>query len=528
VHWVVLLFGPELINAEFFEVNTTRHTYGHRFHHPQALHITNPKDYAQLLQQTGHVVADYEIRKKLIRTQIEKIAQPKGKAVIDEALLDEVTSLVEWPIALLGEFDTVFLNIPPEVIITAMKTHQKYFAITDIEGNLSSHFVLITNIDSLEPARVIAGNQRVIRARLSDAKFFYETDLKRRLDDRLEDLKKIIFHKKLGSMFDKAERIAALTHYLAQEVNINTEQAERAGLLAKTDLVSGMVGEFPELQGVMGSYYAQHDGEPTEIVNAIRQHYQPRFSGDALPDTLLGCLVSIADKTDTLIGLFAAGQPPTGEKDPFGLRRAALSILRILIEKQLPLDLLQILQIAADQYGKNFVSKNAINDAFNFMLDRLRTWYLDRGIAAEVFNAVLARSPSQPLDFHYRTQAVQHFQTLAEARALTAAHKRVSNILKDQRGDWQHHSANPDLFEHKAERQLLAMLEQKTAETKPLYEQAKYTEALTTLAALQVPIDRFFDEVMVMVDDEGKRHNRLSMLHQLQNLFLQVADISLL
>ncbi len=528
VHWMVLLFDKEIIAADILGQTTSNLTYGHRFHHPDAITISNPHEYAALLKESGQVLTDYNERKLRIRELIQQTVRHKGIAVIDEELLDEVNSLVEWPVALLGEFEAQFLEVPPEAIITAMQSHQKYFPVVDDQHKLLPYFVIISNIASKDPARVIAGNQRVIRARLSDAQFFYHTDLKHRLESRLEELKKVLFQHKLGTLFDKSQRISMLAGYLGQQLGTDTKQTQRAGLLAKADLVTAMVSEFPELQGVMGYYYATKDGESEAVALAVREHYQPRFSGDTLPESDMGCLVSIADKIDTLIGLFGVNQPPSGEKDPFGLRRAALGVLRILIEKKLPLDLLEMLNQAAAGYGPKLVNPSAVEQTFDFMMERLRAWYLDRGVEPEVFSSVLARMPTQALDFHYRVQAVQHFQSLPEAKALAAAHKRVSNILKDPDGEWRNHPVNPTLLTDAAEHQLLAAMEQKNKEVEPLFHKAQYTEVLTNLAALRAPIDRFFDEVMVMVADEKLRNNRLALLYQLQRLFLQVADISVL
>ncbi len=547
VHWVVLLLGEELIPGTILGIPTSRQTYGHRFHCPEAIDIPEPRKYEALLHHPGHVIANYATRKQVIQEQIQHLAAAVGQAVVEENLLDEVTGLVEWPVALLGEFSQAYLELPAEVIITAMKTHQKYFAVTDQRGQLLTHFLTVSNIASRDPQRVIRGNQRVLHARLADAQFFYHSDLMHRLEYRLEALQKVIFHKKLGSLFDKAQRIAALAAYIAGQLGDQQQLAKRAGLLAKADLMTAMVGEFPELQGIMGYYYAKQDGEKEEVARAIGQHYQPRFAGDALPDSRLGCYVAIADKIDTLVGLFAAQQPPTGEKDPFGLRRAALGVLRILIEKQLPLNLSALLAAALEQYPDTVrslaslgmttslgttslgtTSHGMTTPSFEFILERLRAWYLDRGIAPEVFAAVLARKPTEPLDIHRRIEAVQHFQTLPEAKALAAANKRVSRILRDQPGEWLHHPVNPSLLEHPAESHLLSAMEQRNRMIDPLYREAKYTEVLSLLAELRQPIDQFFDGVMVMVEDETLRNNRLALLHELQALFLQVADISLL
>lgn len=529
VRWVVFMLGEQLIPATLLGLNTCQQTYGHRFHHTQALYISHPKAYESLLKEQGYVIADFQKRKQLILKQIEELTLHKGQALISDALLDEVTAIVEWPIALLGEFDASFLEIPSEVIITAMQSHQKYFPLRSKQNDrLLPNFIVISNIAATNPDRIIHGNERVLRARLADAQFFYHSDLKHCLEQRLEVLQKIVFQKKLGTLLEKAQRISALTGHLARDTSINPEQAKRAGLLAKADLACAMVGEFPELQGMMGGYYAQHDAEPGDIPAAIREHYQPKFSGDHIPHTSLGCLVAVADKMDTLVGLFGVGQPPTGEKDPFALRRGAIGVLRILIEKELPFDLVALIQKSIELYEDRINSSNLVHEVFDFMMERLRAWYLDRGISAEIFNAVLARLPTQPLDFHWRIQAVQHFLTLPEAEALTSANKRVSQILKKQQGEWQHHPLNPTLLTHLAEKQLLEQMEQKNKVIEIFCHQSQYTQLLTTLAELRAPIDQFFDEVMVMVDDEKIRYNRLALLYQLQQLFLKVADISML
>jgi glycyl-tRNA synthetase beta chain len=527
VQWAVLLYGKKSIKTHIFGKLTGRNTVGHRFHHPETISIASPNEYETLLREKGYVVADFEARKQLIWEAVQEAASAKGRVLMDEALLDEVTGLVEWPVALLGEFEANFLEVPPETVMTAMKSHQRYFPVVDEEGQLLPCFVIVSNIDSEDPTRVIEGNQRVIRARLSDAQFFYHSDLKHSLESRLDELRKIIFQKKLGTLFDKSERISRLMGYLAEKMHANVKHAQRAGLLCKTDLVTAMVGEFAELQGVMGYYYAVKDGEPASVGLALREQYQPRFAGDVLPETPLGALLSIADKIDTLVGLFGANQPPSGEKDPYALRRAALGILRILIEKQLPLNLQDMIQHAVTLYAAMDNTK-ATSQVFDFMMERLRAWYSDKGIDGSIFSAVSARMIAEPLDFHHRILAVQHFQTLPEASALIAANKRVSSLLKDQPAQQRQSVIDSALFEHESERVLFAAMEEKAKAIATLYEQSRYSEVLRALAALRTPIDRFFEEVMVMVDDEKLRHNRLALLNRLQQLFLQVADVALI
>jgi glycyl-tRNA synthetase beta chain len=531
VHWVVMLLDDKLIEAEFFGLNTTRETHGHRFHHPQAINIPHAKNYADLLMKTGKVIADFDVRKKNIRTQLEKIAAEKGCNVKDQdlALLEEVTGLVEWPVALMGNFSEHFLELPKEVLITVMRQHQKCFALLDQNDILLPHFITIANIESKNPQQVIGGNEKVMQARLSDATFFYHQDRKHRLESRLENLKTVIFQQQLGSLYDKALRLSQLSEFIAKKwAHMDYENVKRAGLLAKADLLSAMVGEFPELQGIMGCYYAREEGESDEVANAIWEHYQPRSVNDKLPESPMGCVLAIADRIDTLIGIFGINQAPTGEKDPFGLRRAALAILRIIIERKLPLDLKPLLEKAQQQYQVTLPNAQAVDQALTFIFERLRAWYAERQIASDVFAAVSALKLTQPLDFDQRIRAVQHFKQLPQAAALAAANKRVSNILKKEDSIFAHAQVNPALLEDEAERALQDLLEQKNKEVERLCQQAHYTQALSSLASLQKPIDCFFDTVLVMAPDENLRRNRLALLNQLRQLFLQIADVSLL
>lgn len=528
VHWVTLLYGDELIKTEILGRSTQNHTFGHRFLHPQAIPLKTPADYEVTLTHLGKVIPNFAERKQTIKQQLTNLENKiAGHIVLDDALLDEVTGLVEWPVALLANFESRFLEVPKEALISAMKTHQKCFPVINQQQQLLPHFVTVSNIESKNPQRVIAGNERVMRARLSDAAFFYHEDLKSSLENRLELLKNLVFQAKLGSMFEKAQRIATLAGFIAHALNLNQEHAKRAGLLAKTDLLSAMVGEFPELQGIMGYYYALQDQELETIAVAIKEHYLPRFAGDDLPVSDLGKSVAIADRLDTLIGIFGIQQAPTGEKDPYGLRRAALSVLRILIEKQLDLDLKVLLAQAQQLYPITFANTAVINELFNFMQERLRTWYLEQGINIDVFNAVMAKNITRPLDFHRRLLAVQHFCTLPEAQALIAANKRVSNILKKENIS-SHDKIDPSLFESEVEHSLNDLLLQKMKETTQFCQKEQYSEALINLASLQPAIDSFFDKVLVMVENEKIKHNRLALLITLRNLFLQIADVSLL
>lgn len=526
VHWVVMMHGNDIVAGNLFELKTDNKTGGHRFHHPQWLTVTDPASYDELLKTKGYVVAQYDERKNIIREELLKITPPNSTVIIDEDLLDEVTGLVEWPVALLGKFDQRFLDVPKEALISSMKTHQKCFPVVNQDQDLLPYFVTIANIESKQTAEVITGNERVMRARLADAEFFFHTDLKNGIEHYLEQLKNVVFQNKLGTLYDKATRIASLASHIAEQLESDPLAASRAGLLCKADLTTEMVGEFPELQGVMGYYYALHNNEFIDIAIAIKEHYLPRFAGDTLPTTLLGNACAIADRLDTLTGIFSIGQAPTGDKDPFALRRAALGLVRIMIENHLPLDLHALLKVAAQKYNEQN-HEAVVEEVFEFCLERLRTWYLEKGIHATAFAAVLAKRPTSPLDFDYRINAIHFFQQLPEAGALAAANKRVSNIFK-QSPLPPHSHFNYALLQLDAEKQLANIIEEQSQKIEELCSAFRYQEALTLLATLREPIDRFFDEVMVMVDDLALRDNRLLLLNNLRQLFLQIADISLL
>ncbi len=531
VHWIVMLLGAEIIDAEIMGIKANNLSRGHRFHCDTTLAIGSPASYESLLADSGHIVASYDQRKQRIREQVEaEGAKLGGSAVIGTDLLDEVTGLVEWPVALTGSFEESFLTVPAEALISSMKEHQKYFHVVDKEGNLLPHFITVSNIVSTDPAQVISGNERVIRPRLSDAAFFFETDKKTPLAERVEKLQSIVFQAKLSTLYKKAERIEALAGAIAEAINSNVDYARKAGKLCKADLVSDMVQEFDKMQGIAGGYYALNDGEPEEVANAIKDHYLPKFSGDKLPDSLTGCAVALADRLDTLIGIFSIGQKPTGSKDPSALRRASIAILRILIEKELALDLKELLKLAIINYAPDDLDKSnaTVEEAFNYMVERFRAWYEEENIPAEVFMAVSAKNLSQPLDINQRVQAVHSFSQLAEAQALAAANKRVSNVLAKQEGAAVKDAVDPSLLTDAAEIELAKQLAAKTAEFNPLMAERQYTEALASLATLREAIDQFFDQVMVMVDDAALRDNRLALLKQLRGLFLEVADISLL
>lgn len=524
VHWLVMLYGDKIVPATILEHHSSTITYGHRFHHPQPIVLKHADEYEAALL-AANVVADFAKRRDHIQQQIVASAREvQGQAIVEEALLDEVTALVEWPVALRGHFDERFLAVPQEALISSMQGHQKCFSIVDVQHNLLPYFITISNIASKDPQRVITGNERVIRARLSDAEFFYTTDLKQPLTHYAELLKNVVFQAQLGTLHEKTQRIKALAEIIAEQLTCNIDYASRAASLCKADLMTSMVGEFPELQGIAGFYYAQHSGEPAEVALAIKEHYLPRFAGDELPTTLSGCAVALADRLDTLVGIFGINQIPTGEKDPFALRRAALAILRIIIEHELNLDLQVLLTKAYTNYA-SLPNQETVNQVLHFIIERLRAWYIDKQIPVGIFAAVAAVKSTQPLDFHRRVLAVNHFSQLPEAQALAAANKRVSKILEKENQQLNNAAINPDLFEHEAERKLYEALSESQAH---ITHDMDYQQVLGNLAALRQPIDNFFDEVMVMVDDANIRHNRLALLSTLRALFLQVADISLL
>jgi glycyl-tRNA synthetase beta chain len=526
VHWVVLLFGDAVIDAEILGVRAGRETRGHRFLHPAKLYIGEPAAYAPLLETEGHVVADFAKRREAVRGQVlEAAAQLKGTAVIDDALLDEVTGMVEWPSAVTGNFEARFLSVPSEALISTMKANQKYFHVVDAHETLLPHFITIANIESRDVNAVRAGNERVVRPRLTDAAFFWDQDRKKKLADHLDGLKTVVFQNKLGSVYDKVERVAKLAGQIGTVLGANAVQCARAALLSKCDLLTHMVGEFPELQGIMGRYYAQHDGEAADVAQALDEQYLPRHAGDALPVSKVGQAVAIADKLDTLVGIFGIGQAPTGDKDPFALRRAALGALRIIIEQRLDLDLVNLLESAQLHCGDKLSVKNVATPVYDFMMERLRAYYADAGVHADEFEAVLAQRPAQPYDFDRRLRAVTAFRKLPEAASLSAANKRISNILKQAGGDISG-DVSRALLKDNAERALADTLAVLSKEVTPLFNARDYESALQKLAALRATVDTFFDTVMVMADDPALRANRLALLGQLRALFLRVADIS--
>jgi glycyl-tRNA synthetase beta chain len=529
VHWLVMLLGDQVVPATILDTQADRISYGHRFHHPQPIRINSARSYAPQLETEGHVMADFAARREAILGQVTELASTLGgEAIIDKDLLDEVTGLVEWPVAIAGSFDKRFLELPPQALISSMQGHQKYFPVQANPGQLLANFITVCNIESRDMAQVIAGNERVIRPRLSDAAFFWDTDRKQPLSARQEPLKTIIFQNKLGTVYDKSQRVAKLAAVIAEKIGVDAAQAQRAGELAKCDLLTEMVGEFPELQGIMGRNYATLDGEPAAVANALDEQYMPRFAGDDLPAGGIGQALSLAEKLDTMVGLFGIGQPPTGAKDPFALRRAALGALRIIIEKQLDLDLAELLQIAADNFADKLTEKAVAVQVQNYMFDRLRGYILDNGFTGDTFEAVLAVAPSRPLDFMQRLEAVSGFRALPEADALAAANKRIDNILRKNGAYDQQLGLKADLLNDQAEQDLAALVMQVQQTVAPLMLQADYSGVLKRLATMRDSIDKFFDDVMVMADDPAVRDNRLALLNQTRALFIGVADISCL
>ncbi len=528
VHWAVVLFGNEIIPASILGIESGNITRGHRFHHPENLTLNNPADYEKLLSETGYVIADFNIRKEIIRNQIQAQAKTiNARVIIDEELLNEVTALVEWPVALTGSFDERFLSVPKEALVSSMKKHQKCFYLEDEHGNIKPNFITVSNIQSINPEVVINGNERVIGPRLADADFFFEQDKKYPLASRTDALKTVVFEKTLGTLFDKSQRVANLASYIAKTMGTDQASVIRAAGIAKCDLLTGMVGEFADLQGIMGYYYATHDGETEDVAMAMNEQYMPRFAGDKLPETATGMALALAERLDTIVGLFGIGQPPTGSKDPYALRRAALGILRIIVEKKLDLDLSSCITNAINQYSVLTVTDGLHESVQDFIFERFRAWYADEGVSANLFQSVYAVRPTGPLDFDLRIKAVKEFSLLNESAALSMANKRVSNILSklDQQPSLE---VDDKLLTEPAEKQLAAKLRELLKEVEPLLENRNYTAALSSMANLQKHVDDFFDQVMVNTDNELIRNNRQSLLQQLRHLFLQIADISFL
>ena len=527
VQWVLLMKDSAVIDATILDFKAGNQTYGHRFHAPQAITLHHANDYLSSLQ-AGYVVADFDARQATISAQVKKLADDvNAQAIVPPALLDEVTALVEWPVALRATFEERFLAVPQEALISTMQDNQKYFCLVDANGKLQPYFITVSNIESKDPQQIIEGNEKVVRPRLSDAEFFFMQDQKQPLASRQEKLANMVFQAQLGTLWDKSERIAKLAVEIAKLTNGDEESAKQAALLAKCDLTSELVGEFPELQGIAGTYYAKLEGLTSEVANAIAEQYLPRFAGDKLPQTRTGVALALADRLDTLVGIFGIGQAPTGNKDPFSLRRAAIGILRLMIETKITLSLAELIQLAAQGYGDKLKDiHKAQGDSLQFVQGRYRAMYEDQGLSIDVIQAVQALDPASPLDFDSRVKAVSHFKTLPEAKALAAANKRVANILAKESNVSGEVDAN--LLTEQAEKDLYQALQAITPVVTPLLQARDYTPALTELAALRAPIDAFFDGVMVMADDANIRQNRLGLLAQLRALFTSVADISVL
>ena len=527
VHWVVMMYGNKTIPALLLGVEANHFSYGHRFNFNKKILIKNAKDYEALLEEKGGVIPDFNKRKGLIRELVENEGAKAGAvAVIDEALLDEVTSLVEYPVALTGKFEEEFLDLPPEALILTMKSHQKCFYLVDKKGKLLPKFITISNLQSKDPSKVVEGYERVIRPRLADARFFYETDKKLSLESRLQQLNTVIFQEKLGTIYEKSQRVAALTTAIAERIGADSTLCSRAATLAKCDLLTLMVGEFADLQGLMGFYYALHDGEPEELAQALNEQYMPRFSGDSLPNSKTGIALALADKLDSIVGIFGIGQPPTGSKDPFALRRSAIGVLRIIVEKELDLDLLYCIEQAVSGFEKANLAQNTADEVFEFMLERFKAWFMDKEITVEEFQSVFVVRPTRPLDFHLRILAVHNFNLLPESASLAEANKRVSNLLAKQNFNAENTAVKEELLQEPAEKALHRELVDKILEVAPLLEKGLYKEGLQTLASLKISVDTFFDEVLVVCEDASLRENRLALLQQLRDLFLQTADIS--
>lgn len=525
--WLVMLFGTDVVECTILAQSAGRMSRGHRFHHNSDVPLTQPKDYVEALRQ-AYVLVDFNERRALIQQRVDQLAaEQQGTAIVPPALLDEVTALVEWPVPLVCSFEEHFLDVPQEALIITMQDNQKYFCLLDSKGALLPRFITVSNIESRDPQQVISGNEKVVRPRLTDAEFFYLQDQKQPLESFNERLQSVVFQAQLGTVYDKAVRVSKLAAFIAEKIGSNPQHAERAGLLSKCDLATEMVGEFPEMQGVAGYYYAKNDNEAGDIALALNEQYMPRGAGAELPSTQTGSALAVADKLDTLVGIFGIGMLPTGSKDPYALRRAALGILRILIEKQLDVDVSELVAMAIAQYGDKVNSAGLAEQVQDFIFDRLRARYEDAGVSVAVYQAVRAVQPMSPLDFEQRVQAVQNFRALPEAQALAAANKRVSNLLGKNAAE-RAATVQAHYFDSPAEFALYAALQQALQAVTPLAANRQYTEALTRLASLHEPVDAFFTAVMVNVEDENIRANRLALLAQLRGLFLGVADISML
>lgn len=527
VHTLLALYGDKVIPASVLGLTSSNLSQGHRFHHRGLVEVSSANSYEKQLKE-AYVIVDYNERQQIISAQMSKICEDLGALSIkDDELLDEVTSLVEWPVALIGSFEERFLEVPAEALIYTMKDDQKYFPLLDNNKKLLPKFIFISNIESKDPSQVISGNEKVVRPRLADAEFFYNTDKKHTLESRLTSLESVLFQKQLGTLKDKSERISKLAGFIATKVNANKTLAERAGLLSKTDLMTEVVMEFTDIQGVMGKYYALNDGEDPIVADALYQQYMPRFSGDQLPSSIEACAVAIADKFDSLVGIFGIGQHPKGEKDPFALRRAAIGVIRIMIEKELELSFTEVVEFSQALFGVKLTNENVLNEVIDFLIGRFQAHYQEQGIKVEMIRAVEVKKPTSALDFDRRLQAVVSFAKLDAAVTLAAANKRVNNILsKNGQGDFT--DVNESLLKDEAEKALVASLKQVEPAVQNSFDQGNYEDGLIKLADLSDVIDGFFDNVMVMDDNDDVKNNRLAILSRLQRLFMFTADISVL
>ena len=525
--WLVMLLGDQVVDCTILSQQAGRESRGHRFHHPQNVVITTPANYVEDLRK-AYVLADFAERRELISKRTAELAmQQEGSAIVPPALLDEVTALVEWPVPLVCSFEERFLEVPQEALITTMQDNQKYFCLLDSEGKLLPRIITVANVESRDPKQIVQGNEKVVRPRLTDAEFFFKQDKKQPLETFNERLKNVVFQAQLGTVYDKAERVSRLAAFIAPLIGGDAQRAGRAGLLSKCDLATEMVGEFPEMQGVAGYYYALNDGEPEDVALALNEQYMPRGAGAELPQTLTGAAVAIADKLDTLVGIFGIGMLPTGSKDPYALRRAALGVLRILIEKQLDLDLTGAVEFAVKQFGTKVKAVGLAEQVLEFIFDRLRARYEDEGIDVATYLSVRALQPGSALDFDQRVQAVQAFRKLPEAEALAAVNKRVSNLLSKAEGAIAE-QVEPKYFDNANEFSLYSAIQQADQAVQPMAAARQYSESLARLAALRDPVDAFFEAVMVNAEDAKVRANRYALLSRLRGLFLGVADISLL
>lgn len=528
VHTVTMLLGDKVVPGTVLGIDSARTIRGHRFMGEASFELDHADNYLSTLYERGKVIADYDKRKAIIKTDAEAAAVTLGgKADISDSLLEEVTSLVEWPVVLTAAFEEKFLAVPAEALVYTMKGDQKYFPVFDVTGKLMPHFIFVANIESKDPSQIIAGNEKVVRPRLADAEFFFNTDKKHTLASRIDSLDSVIFQKQLGTLKDRVQRISQVAGFIAAGIDANETDAKRAGLLSKTDLMTNMVMEFTDTQGTMGMHYARLDGESEAVALALDEQYKPRFSGDSVPTAPVSCAVALAEKLDTLTGIFGIGQAPKGAADPFALRRAAIGVLRIIVENKLSLDLVDLIGYAVKAHGSNLSNDNTATEVLEFLMGRFRAWYQDKGISTDVILAVLARYPTRPTDFDNRILAVAHFRELEQATALAAANKRVSNILSKVTGELPQ-TVNNNLLLEPAEKALSTTLAALRPQLEPLFATGDYQQALTLLAQLRDSVDLFFEQVMVMADDPQLRDNRLALLNQLRDQFLRIADISLL